>query len=419
HNGGHLAFGPDGYLYIRVGDGGGGGDPFENGQNVNTLLGKILRIDVNGTAPYAIPSDNPFVGIAGADEVWDYGLRNPWHFSFDRGTGDLYIGDVGQQFWEEINFEPAGTGGVDYGWDCREGAHDYNDPEGNNTGCSDGSTDPVLEYSHSPDNCSVTGGFVYRGGVPSFLTGQYLYGDFCSGRIWRGSSNGASWSATQMADTAFGISGFGESETGRIYLTDLFGNTLQWIAPYTFLDVQPSYFAWPHIEAIFNRGITTGCTTTGFCPESLVSRAEMAVFLVRALRGAGFNPPPATGVFADVPTTYWAARWIEQLYADGITTGCASSPLRFCPDGQITRAEMSVFLLRTEHGAGYTPPDLNTSRFADVPTTYWAHDWIEQLFTEGITTGCNVSPLRYCPESSVRRSEMAVFLARTLDLPLP
>jgi len=122
HNGGHLAFGPDGFLYISVGDGGGGGDPFENGQNINTLLGKILRIDVNGddfsTDPnrnYAIPSGNPFVGVAGADEVWDYGLRNPWHFSFDRSTGDLYIGDVGQQFWEEINFEPANTGGVDYG----------------------------------------------------------------------------------------------------------------------------------------------------------------------------------------------------------------------------------------------------------------------------------------------------------------
>ncbi|HEY9420299.1 MAG TPA: PQQ-dependent sugar dehydrogenase [Thermoanaerobaculia bacterium] len=427
HNGGHLAFGPDGYLYISVGDGGGGGDPFENGQNTSTLLGKILRLDVDSDAfpadpnrNYAIPGGNPFAGATpGADEVWDYGLRNPWRFSFDRVTGDLYIGDVGQQFWEEINFEPANTGGVDYGWDCREGAHDYNDPERNSTGCSDGSTDPVLEYSHSPDNCSVTGGYVYRGGVPSFLTGQYLYGDFCSGRIWRGSSNGSAWSSMQMTDTSFGISSFGESETGRIYFTDLFGNTLQWIAPYTFQDVQPSYWAWPQIEALFTRGITTGCSDTGFCPLSLVTRAEMAVFLVRALRGSGFTPPPAAGIFADVPTTYWAAPWIEQLYADGITTGCASSPRRYCPEGQVTRAEMAVFLLRTKHGAGYTPPDFTTSRFADVPTSYWAHDWIEQLYTEGISTGCGASPLRYCPESSIRRDEMAAFLARTLALPLP
>ena len=418
HNGGHLAFGPDGYLYISVGDGGGGGDPFENGQNINTLLGKILRIDVDGAAPYAIPSGNPFAGVAGADEVWDYGLRNPWRFSFDRATGDLYVGDVGQQFWEEINFEPAGTGGVDYGWDCREGAHDYNDPENNNTGCADGSTDPVLEYSHD-FGCSVTGGYVYRGLVPSFLTGQYLYGDFCSGRIWRGASNGSTWSSTQMADTSFGISSFGESETGRVYFTDLFGNTLQWIAPYTFPDVQPSYWAWPQIEALFTRGITTGCTDTSFCPLGLVTRAEMAVFLVRAIHGAGFTPPPPAGIFADVPTGYWASAWIEQLYADGITTGCGSSPLRYCPEDLITRAEMAVFLLRTRHGAAYTPPDATTSRFADVPVSYWAHDWIEQIYTEGISTGCGVSPLRYCPENRVRRDEMAAFLARTLDLPLP
>jgi glucose/arabinose dehydrogenase len=159
HNGGQLAFGPDGYLYIGTGDGGGGGDPDENGQNITTLLGKILRIDVGntGAGSYAIPPTNPFAGAtAGADEVWAYGLRNPWRFSFDRATGDLYIGDVGQNLWEEIDFQAAGAaGGRNYGWDCREGKHDYSDPNGDmNAGCPVPSVDPILEYGHNPE-CSV------------------------------------------------------------------------------------------------------------------------------------------------------------------------------------------------------------------------------------------------------------------------
>ncbi|MEO8354767.1 MAG: PQQ-dependent sugar dehydrogenase, partial [Chloroflexota bacterium] len=173
HNGGGLAFGSDGYLYAGLGDGGSAGDPMGNGQNTKTLLGKILRLDVDSAEPYVAPSDNPF-----GNEIWAYGLRNPWRLSFDRVTGDLYIGDVGQGAWEEIDFLAAGSaGGANFGWDFREGAHDY---EG---GGPEGLIDPVAEYSHPEGGCSVTGGYVYRGSMPEW-NGIYLYGDYCTGIIW-------------------------------------------------------------------------------------------------------------------------------------------------------------------------------------------------------------------------------------------
>ena len=228
-----------------------------------------------------------------------------------------------------------------------------NNPPVFNTDCT-GRTfvDPVLDYPHSPE-CSVTGGYVYRGRVASFLTGQYLYGDYCSGKIWRVASNGGTWTPTLISDTAFNISSFGESESGRIYVADLASQTLQWIAVSTFADVPPTHSAWSEIEAIQTAGITAGCDATRFCPDNTLTRAEMAVFLVRGIHGAGFTPPPATGVFADVPSTYWAAPWIEQLRADGITSGCATSPLRFCPESFVGRAEMTIFLLRARHVSTY------------------------------------------------------------------
>ena len=430
HNGGHLAFGPDGYLYMSVGDGGGGGDPFESGQNLNTMLGKLLRIDVDHGTLYSIPAGNPFAGTTpGLDEIWAYGLRNPWRFSFDRQTGDLYIGDVGQGAREEVDFQAAGAaGGQNYGWDCREGKQSYNDtsdtvnnPQVLNSDCP-GRTfvEPVLDYPHSPNpECSITGGYVYRGRVPSFLTGQYLYGDYCSGKIWRVASNGGTWTPTLISDTAFNISSFGESESGRIYVADLASQTLQWIAVSTFSDVPPTHSAWSEIEAIQTAGITAGCDDRRFCPDATLTRAEMAVFLVRGIHGAGFTPPPATGIFADVPADYWAAPWIEQLRADGITSGCATSPLRFCPESFVGRAEMTVFLLRARHGSAYTPPAASGTVFADVPASYWAASWIEQLYAEGVTNGCANSPLRYCPASTLSRAQMALFLARSFDLPLP
>ncbi|MDQ3003922.1 MAG: PQQ-dependent sugar dehydrogenase [Chloroflexota bacterium] len=209
HNGGVMVFGPDGYLYAGLGDGGAGGDPFGNAQSLDTLLGKILRIDVDSAEPYAIPADNPF-----GNEIWHYGLRNPWRISFDKLTGDLYIGDVGQGEWEEIDFLPAGSpGGTNFGWDRREGAHDY---EGS---ASVEFVEPVAEYSHSEGGCSVTSGYVYRGSMPEW-NGIYLYGDYCTGYIWGliRSADGASWQNQLLFQTNQRITAFGQDEAGELYL---------------------------------------------------------------------------------------------------------------------------------------------------------------------------------------------------------
>ncbi len=214
HNGGDLAFGPDGTLYIATGDGGSAGDPQGNAQNLNTLLGKVLRIDVDGGDPYAIPADNPFAG-SGRPEIWDYGLRNPWRIAFDSLTGDLYIADVGQGAWEEVNFEPAGSGGgFNYGWDFREGAHPF---EGVAPG---GLTDPVAEYSHN-FGCSVSGGVVVRSPTLQAWDGVYLYGDFCSGLVLGMARDAsAAWQTAVLFDTGLRITSFGADAAGEVYLLD-------------------------------------------------------------------------------------------------------------------------------------------------------------------------------------------------------
>ncbi len=220
HNGGMLAFGPDGYLYVGIGDGGSGGDPNRNGQNPKVLLAKLLRIDVDSGDPYGIPSDNPFSdGKQGRPEVWAYGLRNPWRFSFDRETSDLYIADVGQDAYEEIDVQKAGTkGGLNYGWNIMEGLHCY--PASAN--CSkEGLVLPVFEYDHS-QGISVTGGYVYRGQKYPKLQGYYFFADYGSGRIWamKADSSGAYKTAEALASGQT-ISSFGEDEAGEVYLTNL------------------------------------------------------------------------------------------------------------------------------------------------------------------------------------------------------
>ena len=210
HNGGVMVFGPDGYLYIGLGDGGAGGDPFGNAQSLDTLLGKILRIDVDSADPYAIPPDNPF-----GDEIWHYGLRNPWRMSFDKATGDLYIGDVGQNAWEEIDFHPAGApGGVNFGWDQYEGNHEYED-----AGREAEYVFPIAEYSHPDGGCSVTGGFVYRGSMPEW-NGIYLYGDYCTGFVWGliKPATGGDWQNQLLFQTSKRITAFGQDETGELYI---------------------------------------------------------------------------------------------------------------------------------------------------------------------------------------------------------
>ena len=224
HNGGQIAFGPmDGYLYIGLGDGGGGGDPYRNGQNPESLLGKLLRIDVEaGISPYALPASNPYTQTAGyRGEIWALGLRNPWRFSFDRQTGDLYIADVGQATWEEINFQPAeSAGGENYGWNINimEGRHCFN-AESCDT---DGLTLPVVEYPHGIGDCSVTSGFVYRGDGHPRMAGIYFYDDYCSGKVWGMRQVDGKWQSVLLVDTEFdgGITSFGEEEAGNLYVTN-------------------------------------------------------------------------------------------------------------------------------------------------------------------------------------------------------
>ncbi|HET6604638.1 MAG TPA: PQQ-dependent sugar dehydrogenase [Xanthomonadaceae bacterium] len=272
HNGGDIHFGPDGYLYIALGDGGSAGDPCNRAQTLNpaalsgngscahdgggtdpdsrALLGKILRIDVDGTtgaganglcggnpdgsANYAIPAaGNPFAdgGTAnGCDEVWHYGLRNPYRFSFDMLTGAMYIGDVGQGDWEEVDRADPGAAGLNYGWNLCEGDHPY-PPAAGACGVA-GTTVPILEYENgSTDNCAVTGGYVYRGPIAG-LRGDYVYADYCSGRIFVGAGSGSNWNAVEWRNASYLISGFGEGADGELYLTDFFGGrVLKFVAP--------------------------------------------------------------------------------------------------------------------------------------------------------------------------------------------
>ncbi|HEV7893138.1 MAG TPA: PQQ-dependent sugar dehydrogenase [Pyrinomonadaceae bacterium] len=218
HNGGQLAFGRDGHLYVGMGDGGDAGDPGNRAQNPLQLLGKILRIDVETGRPYTYtsPASNPFFSRAGfRPEIWALGVRNPWRFSFDRLTADLFIADVGQGSLEEIDFQPASSlGGENYGWRIMEGTHCFNP----NPCSTAGLTLPVVAYDHSAGNCSVTGGYVYRAGAFPRMRGLYFYGDFCSGRIWGLRNLNGSWTSTLLLDNAFQISAFGEDEAGNVYV---------------------------------------------------------------------------------------------------------------------------------------------------------------------------------------------------------
>lgn len=234
HNGGMIAFGPDGYLYVGMGDGGSGGDPKGNGQNMKALLGKMLRIDVSRDASevrdteYGIPASNPYAGSSGVSrEIWASGLRNPWRFSFDRTTGDLWIGDVGQGEWEEIDFQPAGSaGGENYGWNAFEGTHPY--PPGSSARAGE-FTAPIVEYGHKAGE-SVTGGYVYRGTEYPALQGVYVYADYVSGRVWGLKRSGTSVENRELADTAYAVVSFGEDDQGELYMVDFNGGVYRVMA---------------------------------------------------------------------------------------------------------------------------------------------------------------------------------------------
>lgn len=218
HNGGHILYGPDGYLYVGFGDGGLAGDPNLNGQNKQSLLGDLLRIDVGESGGYRIPADNPYAdGSGGRAEIWASGLRNPWRFHFDRANGDLWIADVGQNFYEEVNHQPAGLGGLNYGWNLYEGSHQF--PSLAPVAAPvPGFTFPVAEYDHAEGRCSVTGGPVYRGTAVPGLVGATLYADYCSGTIWR--LDGPDAEPSVLLETGFPISSFGEDAAGNVYVLD-------------------------------------------------------------------------------------------------------------------------------------------------------------------------------------------------------
>lgn len=229
HLAGQIQFGPDGYLYIATGDGGSGNDPFENGQDIESRLGKLLRIDVNSdgfpadaNANYAIPAGNPFAGVAGQDEIWAVGLRNPWRFSFH--GGQLFIADVGQGAQEEVNVVSATTAGLNYGWDCREGLLPHSDPSPGGA-CPGGYTDPVMTYGRSVGS-SITGGYVYTGSELPQFENQYIFGDYGSGRIFAGYDTGAGWNFYQIGSSS-GITTFGRDAQGEIYIGRVDGTVLR------------------------------------------------------------------------------------------------------------------------------------------------------------------------------------------------
>ncbi len=229
HNGGMLAFGADRYLYIGTGDGGSANDPMGNGQRLDTLLGKILRIDVDSGDPYAIPADNPFADGGGLPEIWDWGMRNPWRFAFDRLTGGLFIGDVGQDLREEVDVEPAGAGGRNYGWNTMEADRCFI-----SSNCDrQGLTLPIVSYEHG-GSCSVTGGYVYRGARYPALYGAYVFSDYCSGLLWALDADAALETGRarmfELGSSSLNPSSFGEDEAGELYLVNSAGGIYRIVA---------------------------------------------------------------------------------------------------------------------------------------------------------------------------------------------
>jgi hypothetical protein len=348
----------------------------------------VLRISVPGNGTFSNPAGN----LSGV--IWDVGLRNPWRASFDRATGDLWIGDVGQGAWEEINFRPASTtGGRNWGWSNREGAHPYSD----GTPCTPsgiGHTDPSFEYQQGAPR-SVTGGFVYRGSAEPALVGHYVFTDFFSGNLWTLSGGGSIFHGS----TGAMISSFGESESGELYAVDLVAGMLYRVIAPPFTDIANSPF-YHDIVWLHSTAITTGCTPSQFCPTGNVSREQMASFLARARN----LPATGTDFFTDDEASPHEAD-INRIAAAGITTGC--SPGLFCPKPAVSRQEMASFLARA-----FNLPATGTDFFTDDEASPHEAD-INRIAAVGITLGC--SPGSYCPTALVTREQMAAFLHRAMD----
>ncbi len=403
HSGGQLQWGPDGHLYVFTGDGGGLGDPGETSQDPELLLGKVLRIAPDLAGEYTIPADNPFIGPSDgvADEIWALGLRNPWRASFDRETDDLWIGDVGNAAFEEINRQAgASAGGQNYGWDCREGAHDFTDTFVDNPPgipCPGPFTDPHLEYAHTPQICAVVAGYVYRGTVFPDMAGQLVLGDFCSGELWTLDAASVTPALQEHRDTSIRFTSFGESESGELYVTDRRGGLYRVVAP-PYSDVA-DHSLIDHIMWLTNEGISAGCGGGMYCPNASVSRAQMAAFLARALDLPATNEDHFTdddGHPLEVS--------INRVAQAGIATGCATD--RYCPNAPVTRAQMASFLDRA-----FDFPDTGMDFFTD--DTGLTHEpAINRLRAANVTGGC--TPTTYCPQASTTRAQMAAFLHRAM-----
>ena len=342
HNGGWIAFGPDSYLYIGVGDGGNGGDPNNNAQNLNAVLGKMLRIDVDSGTPYAIPPSNPFFGGPQRQEIFYWGLRNPWRNSFDRLTGNLFIADVGQGQYEEIDWRPAAdTGNINFGWRLREGAHCYNptvncDPLGI-------TTDPIHEYTHS-FGCSVTGGYSYSGCAIADLRGTYFFGDYCDGTVWSFRYDGVSKTEFQDRTAELGLTGisslmsFGEDNFGEIYMLYQSGQIYKIVPDLAITDCNNNSIpdsceiAFGLVPDLNSNGVPDSCDPPGFlCGDADGSGSVTisdAVLLINYIFAGGPAPNPVAAGDADCSgslTISDAVLLINYIFAGG------AAPCSACP----------------------------------------------------------------------------------------
>jgi len=341
HNAGWIGFGPlDGYLYVTLGDGGSAGDPNGNGQNTNTLLASILRLDVDGGTPYAIPSDNPFAIAGGQPEIWDYGVRNPWRPSFDLGTGDLYIADVGQGEWEEIDFHEAGaSGGINFGWNLKEGTHCYNPP----TNCDPLglTTEPFYEYPHGAE-CSITGGFVYRGCAIPGLDGTYFFADYCSGKVWSLRYDGSTMidfqdRTTELGLTSGALTSFATDNYGEIYIIYQDGSIYKIEVAAGYPDCNMNNvndsceIAVGHAADDNSNGIPDQCEPSFICGDANhdgVANITDAVHIIQWIFAGGPAPDPIEAGDCncdDVPNITDAVYLIQWIFAGG------PAPCEACP----------------------------------------------------------------------------------------
>jgi len=436
HNGGTVAFGPDGYLYAGPGDGGDANDPPNNAQNIDVLLGKIIRLDidhVNGATPYAVPPDNPFVGVAGADEIYMVGMRNPYRFSFDRGgSHQLIIGDVGQGQWEEIDI---GQRGGNFGWRIWEGNHcTGNDPDLCNPA---GFVFPIAEYQHLSGRCSIIGGYIYRGTRNIAVQGDYIFGDYCTGEIMK--LHGGVQSVLVDLPTNFSLSGFGEDELGELYIVRLNGSLDRLGESITpcLNPINPKSQSFPA-----NGGTgTIAIDSPPSCPWSVTNNNPSFITVTSATSGTGYgfvtynvsaNPDTmlrngtisingetftvAQGAaFVDVPTSHLFYKEIGKLSARGVTVGAGNG--NFLPEQPVTREQMAAFIIRAL--GDFNPPPPAGQRFLDVPPENPFYAFIDELAARGITGGCDQDGTIYCPGDPVTREQMSAFVLRALGDFLP